>query len=39
MGTMKSEPELYKPAEACRIAEVAPYVPKSREIPYRVIPE
>jgi DNA-binding transcriptional MerR regulator len=23
---MKSEPELYKPAEACRIAEVAPYV-------------
>jgi len=23
---MKSEPELYRPAEACRIAEVAPYV-------------
>ncbi|MCA1579790.1 MAG: MerR family transcriptional regulator [Acidobacteria bacterium] len=23
---MKSEPEFYKPAEACRIAEVAPYV-------------
>ncbi|MEO8432706.1 MAG: MerR family transcriptional regulator, partial [Acidobacteriota bacterium] len=23
---MKTEPELYKPAEACRVAEVAPYV-------------
>src|SRR6478672_13249186 len=23
---MKSEPDVYKPAEACKIAEVAPYV-------------
>ncbi len=26
MSGMKSEPEFYKPAEACRMAEVAPYV-------------
>ena len=26
MLPMKTEPELYKPAEACRVAEVAPYV-------------
>ncbi len=26
MLSMKTEPELYKPAEACRVAEVAPYV-------------
>ncbi|HYK41824.1 MAG TPA: MerR family transcriptional regulator [Thermoanaerobaculia bacterium] len=36
---MKSEPELYKPAEACRIAEVAPYVLRYWETEFPALSE
>lgn len=36
---MKSEPEFYKPAEACRIAEVAPYVLRYWETEFPVLGE
>lgn len=36
---MKSEPELYKPAEACRMAEVAPYVLRYWETEFPVLAE
>ena len=36
---MKSEPEFYKPAEACRIAEVAPYVLRYWETEFPALSE
>ena len=36
---MKSEPEFYKPAEACRIAEVAPYVLRYWETEFSALSE
>ena len=36
---MKSEPEVYKPAEACRIAEVAPYVLRYWETEFPALSE
>ncbi len=36
---MKSEPEFYKPAEACRIAEVAPYVLRYWETEFAALSE
>lgn len=36
---MKNEPELYKPAEACRIAEVAPYVLRYWETEFPALAE
>ena len=36
---MKGEPELYKPAEACRIAEVAPYVLRYWETEFSALGE
>ena len=35
----KSEPELYKPAEACKMAEVAPYVLRYWETEFPVLAE
>ena len=35
----KSEPEFYKPAEACRIAEVAPYVLRYWETEFSALSE
>ena len=36
---MKTEPELYKPAEACKMAEVAPYVLRYWETEFPVLSE
>ncbi|HEY6065727.1 MAG TPA: MerR family transcriptional regulator [Thermoanaerobaculia bacterium] len=36
---MKSEPDVYKPAEACRIAEVAPYVLRYWETEFPALSE
>jgi DNA-binding transcriptional MerR regulator len=36
---VKSEPEFYKPAEACRIAEVAPYVLRYWETEFSALSE
>jgi DNA-binding transcriptional MerR regulator len=36
---MKSEPEFYKPAEACRVAEVAPYVLRYWETEFPALSE
>jgi DNA-binding transcriptional MerR regulator len=36
---MKGEPELYKPAEACRVAEVAPYVLRYWETEFPALSE
>ena len=36
---MKAEPEFYKPAEACRIAEVAPYVLRYWETEFPALSE
>jgi DNA-binding transcriptional MerR regulator len=36
---VKSEPEFYKPAEACRIAEVAPYVLRYWETEFPALSE
>ena len=39
MSVAKSEPEFYKPAEACRIAEVAPYVLRYWETEFPALSE
>ena len=39
MSGMKSEPEFYKPAEACRVAEVAPYVLRYWETEFPALSE
>jgi DNA-binding transcriptional MerR regulator len=39
MSVAKSEPEFYKPAEACRIAEVAPYVLRYWETEFSALSE
>jgi DNA-binding transcriptional MerR regulator len=39
MDVAKSEPEFYKPAEACRIAEVAPYVLRYWETEFPALSE
>src|SRR6478672_5413225 len=36
---MKSEPDVYKPAEACKIAEVAPYVLRYWETEFPALSE
>jgi DNA-binding transcriptional MerR regulator len=36
---MKGEPELYKPADACRVAEVAPYVLRYWETEFPALSE
>ena len=39
MSVAKAEPEFYKPAEACRIAEVAPYVLRYWETEFSALSE